>query len=96
MFVVTVTFIVAPDQIETFMPLMVENAKASLELEPGCRHFDVCQNPEQPTEIFLYELYDDAEAFEVHKGMTHFLEFSAKTDAMVVSKAVKTFALVTE
>ena len=41
MFVVTVHFSVKRNQIEQFKPLMLENARLSLELEPGCKQFDV-------------------------------------------------------
>ena len=94
MFVVTVTFTIAQDQAAAFMPLMVENARASLDGEPGCRRFDVCQDPERPDVVFLYEVYDDAAAFDAHLSMAHYQEFSAATEAMVVGKDVKTYALV--
>jgi len=94
MYVVTVTFILAADHVETFMPLMVENARQSLEVEPGCHRFDVCQDPVRPSVVFLYELYDDREAFDLHLGMEHFQKFSAATEDMVVSKDVNTYTLV--
>ena len=76
------------------MPLMLENARQSLDLEPGCHRFDVCTGPDGKNAVFLYELYSDAAAFESHKSMAHFLEFSAKTEQMVASKTVETFTLV--
>ena len=94
MFVVTVKFVVSDDRVEDFMPLMQDNAATSLADEPGCHRFDVCQHPERPAEIFLYELYDDAAAFEVHKTLPHFVTFSELVEPMVESKSVETFMLV--
>ena len=48
MFVVTVNFSVKRNQIEQFKPLMLENARLSLELEPGCQQFDVCFDSNEP------------------------------------------------
>mgnify|MGYP001181923504 CR=1 FL=1 len=53
MFVVTVNFSVKRNQIEQFKPLMLENARLSLELEPGCKQFDVCFDSNEPWECFV-------------------------------------------
>ena len=44
--------------------------------------------------VFLYELYDDAAAFDAHRGMPHYRRFDAGTAAMIASKDVATWALV--
>lgn len=93
MFVVTVTFTLKPGAEADFLPLMMDNARLSLELEPGCTRFDVCAALDNSGEIFLYEIYEDPAAYEVHKTMAHFLEFTEKTAALVACKAVKTFTL---
>ena len=93
MFVVTVTFVIAQEHVEEFTAHMLENAKTSLSEEPQCRRFDVAQHPDRPNEIFLYELYDSAAAFEHHKSMAHFLEFSRIVEPMVTSKSVQTYQL---
>ena len=96
MFAVTVTFEIDPQYAKAFMPLMIDNAKASLNLEPACQQFDVCTSPTSPTRVFLYELYDDPAAFDVHLGMHHFKEFSAATAHMITDKTVHTFEQVTQ
>ena len=40
MYVVVVDFKIKPERLAEFMPLMLENARASRETEPGCRQFD--------------------------------------------------------
>ena len=94
MFVVTVNFSVKRNQIEQFKPLMLENARLSLGLEPGCKQFDVCFDSNEPCECFLYEVYDDKPAFEMHLQMPHFKLFDAKVAEMLDNKIVKTLALV--
>lgn len=90
MFVVYVDLTIRPEDLETFLPLMRANAKASLETEPGCRQFDVIGVSDAPTEFMLYELYDDKAAFDAHLKTQHFLEFDAKVADMVTHKAVRT------
>ena len=94
MFVVTVNFSVKRNQIEQFKPLMLENARLSLELEPGCKQFDVCFDSNEPRECFLYEVYDDKPAFETHLQMPHFKLFDAKVAELLDNKIVKTLTLV--
>ena len=68
MFVVTVDFRSAPDKATDFLAALRENAAASVRDEPGCLRFDVCTDPDDPTRVFLYEIYTDAAAFEAHNG----------------------------
>lgn len=95
-YVVCVTFEIDPDQADAFMPLMMKNAQTSLADEPGCRQFDVLTDPERPTEVFLYELYDDADAFQLHLKSDHFRSFDAAVGPMIVAKNVKTYTQVTQ
>jgi (4S)-4-hydroxy-5-phosphonooxypentane-2,3-dione isomerase len=88
MYVVAVEFIIRPEALAAFMPLMLENARASRTDEPGCRQFDVCVDPKKPERIFLYELYDDRAAFDAHLATPHFKSFDAATAAMFAGKTV--------
>ena len=89
MYVVIVDFKIKPERLAQFMPLMLENARASRETEPGCRQFDVCVDPKEKTAVFLYELYDDRAAFDAHLATAHFKRFDAKAGEMVAAKAVR-------
>ena len=88
-FAVCVTFVVKSDSLDEFMQLMCENAKTSLEEEEGCRQFDVCSDPKNPCEIFLYEIYDSPDAFQTHLQSLHFQSFDAAVTNMISSKAVE-------
>jgi (4S)-4-hydroxy-5-phosphonooxypentane-2,3-dione isomerase len=90
MYVVIVEFRIKPERVADFMPLMLENARASRETEAGCRIFDVCVDPADKTSVFLYELYDDRAAFDAHLATAHFKRFDAAVAPMVAAKAVRT------
>ncbi len=94
MYVVTVEFTIAPARAADFMPLMLENARLSRETEAGCRQFDVCTDAARPALVFLYELYDDRAAFDVHLASPHFIAFSAATRSMVVDRRIETWSRV--
>jgi len=91
MYVVTVLFALNPGLQHDFLPLMSANASASLALEAGCRQFDVCLDPDRPDEVFLYELYDDGEAFQAHLMTPHFKAFASETAPMIAERDIRTF-----
>ena len=93
-FVVAVQFGIAPAHMDAFMQEMVANARSSREREPGCLVFDVCVDPGQAAQVFLYEVYRDAAAFEQHKREPHFLEFDRKVSAWILNRAIRTYTLV--
>jgi quinol monooxygenase YgiN len=80
-YVVMVDFRLKPGTFDRFRNLIVENARASLRDEAGCRQFDADR-------VVLYEIYDDAAAFEVHKRMAHFAVFDRESAPFVATKAV--------
>ena len=90
MHVVIVEFQLRPGAEEAFLPLMEAQAGASLEREAQCRVFDVCQDPENPRRIVLYEVYETPEAFAAHLETEHFLTFDAAVAELVAEKRVET------
>jgi autoinducer 2-degrading protein len=88
-FIVVVDLDIGAEALSAFLPLMRQNAAASLRDEPGCRQFDVCHDPAAPTSLLLYEVYDDEAAFAAHLASAHYLAFDAATGAMIRSKAVR-------
>lgn len=94
-FAVCVTFTLHPSQRETFLPLMLTNARTSLETEEGCHQFDVLTDPDRPEEVFLYEIYSDAAAFQSHLDSAHFHSFDQAVGHMIAEKVVKTYKDVT-
>jgi quinol monooxygenase YgiN len=89
-FVVIVDFRIHAAHRDPFLRAMADNARASLEREPGCRQFDVCTDPAQLDAVFLYEVYDDRAAFDAHLAAPHFLAFDRLVAPWIASKAVRT------
>ncbi|WP_368185318.1 putative quinol monooxygenase [Aestuariibius sp. HNIBRBA575] len=93
MFAVTVTFMILPGQMDRFLPLMIENARTSLQVEPSCQQFDVCRG-DDPDVVFLYEIYDDRAAFDLHLASPHFQTFDAAVQDMIAHKDVRLYSQV--
>ena len=67
--VILVEFELHPGKEPEFRQLVLENAAASLRDEPGCSLFDVLTPEGGPSDrIVLYEIYDDAAAFDVRRA----------------------------
>ncbi|PJI85773.1 quinol monooxygenase YgiN [Yoonia maricola] len=95
MYAVVVTFQIVPGKMGAFLPLMRENAATSQRQEDGCHRFDICTDPAHPNEVFLYELYSNRAAFDLHLTSDHFKEFDTQTTQMIAAKSVRTFQDVT-
>lgn len=93
MYVVTVEFEIKRDRVDAFMHKMMENARSSLDIEEGCLHFDVCQNAKDASKVFLYEIYTDRAAFEVHLSSEHFVGFDQTVSSIISAKSVNTWVL---
>ena len=94
MFAVCVTFRIRKEQMQKFMPRMQKQAHDSLTLEPGCQRFDICSQSAAGGTVFLYELYEDSAAFDLHNDSAHFKSFAADVSNWVAGKEVKTFDIV--
>ena len=87
-YVVMVEFRLQAGTSERFRRLIVENARASVRDEPGCQQFDVVIPQGDADRVVLYEIYDDAAAFDVHKKMPHFAAFDRDSVPFVAAKVV--------
>ena len=94
MLVVCVEFEIASQHLDAFVLAIHKNARLSLRDEDGCWRFDICQDQQNPASILLYEIYDDAAAFERHKAAPHYYEFNRSIDGMVLKKAVRLFTII--
>jgi (4S)-4-hydroxy-5-phosphonooxypentane-2,3-dione isomerase len=73
-FVLVVNIRIKPENVETFMKKLGENAAAARK-ESGCRQFDVLVDPADPSRIMFYEIYDDEAAFTKHQQTAHFRKY---------------------
>lgn len=75
-------------QRDAFLPLMLDNAAASVREEPGCHVFDVIEDRDQPDTFYLYEIYDDSDALEAHKLTPHYKNTRAQINPMIERQSV--------
>lgn len=94
MFAVVVFFEIKPAHVAEFEEAIKANANASVNNELGCKQFDVCRDPADPNGFFLYEIYDDRNAFEAHKASAHYLTFNSVSESWVANKKVLTYDVV--
>jgi autoinducer 2-degrading protein len=62
---------VKEENVDEFIDSITLDSIGSTNEEPGCLRFDVYQNVNDPTELYLYEVYSNADAFEYHRGTPH-------------------------
>ncbi|NYT24346.1 antibiotic biosynthesis monooxygenase [Alcaligenaceae bacterium] len=89
MHIIIVNFEIHPANFQEFLLLVQENARLSLQIEPGCHQFDVCVDPAQEGSVLLYEVYENEAAFGTHLSMQHFKVFDDLVKNMVRSKSVR-------
>jgi (4S)-4-hydroxy-5-phosphonooxypentane-2,3-dione isomerase len=87
MFCISVVFEVHAAHAAEFGAAVAHNARESLAREAGCQVFDVCVD-DSGRRFFLYEIYDDAAAFDAHLQSPHFKAFDAMAQDWVRSKTV--------
>jgi quinol monooxygenase YgiN len=87
--VVLVEFLVKTAFAERFGELIRVNAAASLEREHGCRRFDVLVESEHPRRFVLYEIYDDAGAFDLHLRSPHYRSFAEAIEDQIEERSIR-------
>jgi autoinducer 2-degrading protein len=85
MFVLSVNIRIKPENVDTFMRKLNENA-AHTRKEPGCRQFDVLVDPDDRTKVMLYMVYDDEKAFQAHHQTPHFKKYLAEAVPLLAAR----------
>jgi autoinducer 2-degrading protein len=88
MFIVLVRVQVRPELLAEFKTAILENAKLSVQRDPGCVRFDVLQQEDDPTRWFFYEVYEREQAWVDHRASAHFLAFKEIGDRAIVTREV--------
>ncbi len=84
-YVLQVALKVKPENVDAFVAKARVNAAAA-RTEPGCRRFDVVVDPNDATRMMLYEVYDDAKAFEAHQQTDAFKTYLAEAVPLLASR----------
>jgi quinol monooxygenase YgiN len=94
-FAITVAFELVEGAFPEFYRLVSENAALSVELEPDCLRFDVLTpaDPAVSTHVFLYEIYRDRAAFDLHLASNHFRQFDQRSRDLVVNKVITAYGV---
>ena len=62
--------------------------------EPGCHEFNITVSLKDPNHVFIFEVYDNAAAFEAHRATDHFKKYAATTKDMVAKRDARALASV--
>lgn len=76
---------IEPEYLNEYLEILKEEAKASVELEPGVISIYPMSQKENPTEIRILEIYADKKAYEAHLETPHFKHYKTTTLKMVKS-----------
>ncbi|WP_258052432.1 putative quinol monooxygenase [Mesorhizobium sp. INR15] len=89
------TFELIKGGLPEFHRLVSENAALSVKLEPDCLRFDVLTplDATGSTGVFLYEIYTDRAAFDLHLASDHFRQFDQRSRDLVINKTVLAYAV---
>jgi len=88
MFVITVDFEIKSEFVNEFRNRVLQQAKDSLKNEEKCFIFDVCFDEKNINKVFLYEIYQDKDAFDYHLKSDHYLSFDKDVKNWVTKKIV--------
>lgn len=75
MLALLVTIRIKPGRRDAFVTALMDDARGSVQNEPGCLRFDVLQDNSDPNTIHLYEVYRDEKAIEAHRQAPHYLKW---------------------
>ena len=79
MFVVSVTVLVKPENVDAFITATMDNARNTRK-EPGNVRFDVLRLVDQPLKFALYEVYRDEAAFKAHQQTEHYARWKREIE----------------
>ncbi len=91
MVILYVTVQVKPECVAEYLNLIRHDAEHSKADEPGCMHFDVIQDMEDPNRFYYYEVYRDEGALEAHRQTPHFKEYAEKSQALLAALPERRF-----
>ena len=75
MYVIVAPLQIKPGHKDEFISALLDDARGSVNDEPGCLRFDVIQDSGDPNRIWLYEVYTDEAAFQAHTQAPHFIKW---------------------
>ena len=74
-----------PSQIEPYRAAVQEQIEAAIRLEPGVLALYSVADKENPSHVFVFEMYADVDAYKSHLETAHFKKYKTTTQDMVKS-----------
>jgi quinol monooxygenase YgiN len=91
MYILMMQLKVQENRIDDFIVAATEDARNSVESEPGCRQFDVVQDTNDSTSFAFYQVFDDEAAFLAHTQTAHFKSAHPVIDELIDGPKSVTF-----
>jgi quinol monooxygenase YgiN len=83
-----------PAQLEAYKAAVNEHIETAVRVEPGVLVLYAVSDKDSPTQVKVFEIYRDIEAYKSHLESEHFKKYKATTEKMVKSlKLVRTDAI---
>jgi quinol monooxygenase YgiN len=83
-----------PAQLEAYKAAVNEHIETAVRVEPGVLVLYAVSDKDNPTQVKVFEIYRDIEAYKSHLESQHFKKYKATTEKMVKSlKLVRTDAI---
>ena len=84
-FALVVNIRIKPENLDVFMQKLAANAAAARK-EPGCLTFEVLADPNDPTRVMLYEVYESQAAFQAHQDTEPFKVYLAEAVPLLAER----------
>ncbi|MDO5611455.1 MAG: putative quinol monooxygenase [Pseudomonadota bacterium] len=81
-------FTLAPEQVAIFMAAGERNVRDSVREEPGVLSMFVAADRDEPTRLYVIEVYRDQAAYDSHRQSPHFLAFLEGIEGRLLSRRV--------
>lgn len=83
-----------PAQLEAYKVAVKEHIETAVRVEPGVLVLYAVSDKDRPTQVKVFEIYRDVEAYKSHLESDHFKKYKATTETMVKSlKLIRTDAI---
>lgn len=77
--------VVDPARLDAYKAAVTEQIEAAIRLEPGVLALYSVSKKDDPSQITVFEIYRDREAYLAHLQAPHFLKYKSTVETMVKS-----------
>jgi autoinducer 2-degrading protein len=77
---------IQPGQVEKFLAALKLDGAAAMK-EPGCHEFNIAVSQKDPNHIFIFEIYDNATALDIHRN--HVKDITAGVKDLIVKSEIR-------